>query len=454
MNTVRQYIGARYVIKVYENSLDPSSAEWQSGVTYEPLTMVTYLNSSYLSKKDVPGSVGNPADNPSYWILTGAYNGQIASLQNQIDDINNNTIPGITSDISTLQDDVSLLQADETVIIGDSYATVFSGHRDKTWAQYLRDYLGADNVTIKAQNAYGFCTGDTAANWALHPEASALIETNNFMALLLSAYNDISDPTKVKNIIVCGGGNDGPYIVDYIYAAMDHFGSRAKELFPNAKVYVGYIFNNVNIDQSDVKSTMRKSLQAYSRCQEYDMLYLSGVENLLHDYALIDTADVDGARGTHPNNDGCMALYRGILNAFINGYAEIYRIHTMVDLTDLNTLFTEESVNNFAYQTQKNDMVIMRTNSHTFTLSTATNIASAFKIGEIEKRYLIGNYDTSVGVEAPVRYKDSNNDTFIGIAYIYVNRYSQLMIVPRIAWSNVTEITLLNTIFNFDTFTA
>ena len=84
---VRQYIGARYVIKVYENSLDPSSAEWESGVTYEPLTMVTYNNSSYLSKKDVPGSIGNPAANPSYWVLTGAYNGQILNLQDQINEI-------------------------------------------------------------------------------------------------------------------------------------------------------------------------------------------------------------------------------------------------------------------------------------------------------------------------------------------------------------------------------
>ena len=83
-----RYIGARYVTKVYENSLDPSSAEWEGGVTYEPLTMVTYNNGSYLSKKEVPGNIGNPAANPSYWTQTGFYNGQIANLQDQINDIN------------------------------------------------------------------------------------------------------------------------------------------------------------------------------------------------------------------------------------------------------------------------------------------------------------------------------------------------------------------------------
>lgn len=84
---VRQYIGARYVTKIYENSITPGSAEWEAGVTYEPLTLVTYNYSSYLSKKEVPGSIGDPASNPAYWVVTGAYNGQIATLQSEIDDL-------------------------------------------------------------------------------------------------------------------------------------------------------------------------------------------------------------------------------------------------------------------------------------------------------------------------------------------------------------------------------
>ena len=84
---VRQYIGARYVTKIYENSLDPSSAEWEAGVNYENLIIVTYNNGSYMSKKPVPASVGNPPANPAYWTQTGFYNGQIASLTARIDAI-------------------------------------------------------------------------------------------------------------------------------------------------------------------------------------------------------------------------------------------------------------------------------------------------------------------------------------------------------------------------------
>lgn len=80
----RQYIGARYTIKVYENTNDPSSAEWESGVIYEPLTMVTFNYSTYLSKKEVPANIGDPAANPLYWVVTGAYNGQISVLSQRI----------------------------------------------------------------------------------------------------------------------------------------------------------------------------------------------------------------------------------------------------------------------------------------------------------------------------------------------------------------------------------
>ena len=102
---VRQYIGARYTTKVYENTVTPGSAEWQANVTYEPLTLVTYNNSSYLSKKTVPGSVGNPASNPDYWVVTGDYNGQIATLNSAVNNIDNVELPAIRQDISDLFDD-------------------------------------------------------------------------------------------------------------------------------------------------------------------------------------------------------------------------------------------------------------------------------------------------------------------------------------------------------------
>lgn len=80
-----QYIGARYVPTFYLNSL--GTPEWESGVAYEPLTIVTYNNNSYTSRKPVPAEVGNPSANPEYWAQTGVYNAQIGQLQNDVADL-------------------------------------------------------------------------------------------------------------------------------------------------------------------------------------------------------------------------------------------------------------------------------------------------------------------------------------------------------------------------------
>lgn len=82
---IRQYIGARYVPKFYENQQGDST--WTAGVAYEPLTIVTYNGNSYTSKKPVPASVGNPSANPAYWVSTGIYNTQVEQLRQEVEDI-------------------------------------------------------------------------------------------------------------------------------------------------------------------------------------------------------------------------------------------------------------------------------------------------------------------------------------------------------------------------------
>lgn len=68
---IKQYIGARYVPKF------ATPIEWQENTAYEGMTIVTYNNSSYTSKKSVPTTVGIPPQNEEYWVLTGNYNAQV-----------------------------------------------------------------------------------------------------------------------------------------------------------------------------------------------------------------------------------------------------------------------------------------------------------------------------------------------------------------------------------------
>lgn len=82
---VLQYIGARYVPKFYVNS--DGNSEWRSGVEYEALTVVTWNANSYTSRIPVPVGVGNPSDNPSYWVETGQFNQQVGNLTNEVNDL-------------------------------------------------------------------------------------------------------------------------------------------------------------------------------------------------------------------------------------------------------------------------------------------------------------------------------------------------------------------------------
>lgn len=85
-----KYIGARYVPIIY--------GEWDNGVPYEPLTIVTYQGASYTSKKYVP--VGIDISNNGYWVLTGNYNAQVEAYRQDVINYKNETNQKIT-DIQT-----------------------------------------------------------------------------------------------------------------------------------------------------------------------------------------------------------------------------------------------------------------------------------------------------------------------------------------------------------------
>lgn len=81
-NYNRQYVGARYVPKFFENP--NGTAEWLGNVPYEAMTIVTYLGNSYTSKIPVPPEIGNPSLNAEYWALTGNYNEQVERYREEV----------------------------------------------------------------------------------------------------------------------------------------------------------------------------------------------------------------------------------------------------------------------------------------------------------------------------------------------------------------------------------
>ena len=136
---LHQYIGARYVPKFYENSL--GTAEWVAGVIYEPLTIVTYNNNSYTSKKMVPASVGDPSSNPDYWVATGAYNQQISDLSSDV--------AALDLRVAAAENDIQDLQSDKKWYFPEDYGAAGDGITDDTAAiQNMFDSVPNNSIIL------------------------------------------------------------------------------------------------------------------------------------------------------------------------------------------------------------------------------------------------------------------------------------------------------------------
>ena len=121
----RQYIGARYVPKFFEGI--GRSPEWVAGLAYEALTIVTYLGNSFTSKVPVPAGVGNPADNPTYWVNTGNYNAQVDAYRKEVEtfkiDIEQQINEIEAQIVSYFFTNVAALKESETIKNGDTVRT-------------------------------------------------------------------------------------------------------------------------------------------------------------------------------------------------------------------------------------------------------------------------------------------------------------------------------------------
>lgn len=187
-----QYIGARYTTKVYENSNDPLSAEWEAGVTYEPLTLVTYNNGSYLSKKTVPGNVGDPPSNPSYWTQTGFYNGQIAQIMQNLSYLNGVIITpeeygavgdGITDDSQAFNDAIESIPDGGVLFLTNG----------KTYNIASNIQMKYDDLTLFGYGATIISDNSTGAAYVISARSRDYEENE---------WKD--DPLRLKNIKILG----------------------------------------------------------------------------------------------------------------------------------------------------------------------------------------------------------------------------------------------------------
>ena len=202
---LHQYIGARYVPKFYVNS--DNTSEWRSGVIYEPLTIVTYNNKSYTSKKPVPANIGNPSANPDYWVATGNYNQQIADISARFDDLEATVLQEVgevltvaLKHFNTVEDMVANFKAEDRVCVVDQGEITLDG--------------GVNVVRLGVPTYYKYQAGEENFEYALD---------NGGYAVLVSDFRPVNGSTSALDALpkmldvgysYCGVNKPGGFNID------------------------------------------------------------------------------------------------------------------------------------------------------------------------------------------------------------------------------------------------
>ena len=280
---VRQYVGARYVPKF----ADPTA--WTSGTSYEAMTIVTYNNSSYTSKLPVPATVGNPADNPDYWALTGNYNAQVEQYRQETENY--------TAQVEDLQNKINT----RILFIGDSYGVGTEGNTG--WCQTVKNMM--PNYDIQHIEAAGF---------------GFVGYRGTFLNLLTTSFPNIRMPSTITDIYVMGGWNDVNATKTDIVSAITSFLNYCKTKFPIAKVHIGFISASGN-RESGSSNLITTVLPAYidgsSTVDNGD--YIHNSEIILHGNNRISETD-----GTHPSSAGYAMLAKQIYSIVKTGNVNMH----------------------------------------------------------------------------------------------------------------------------------
>lgn len=288
-----QYIGARYVPLFYTAS--DNSNNWEAGVQYDPLTIVTDLNQSYTSKKSVPASVGRPSENPEYWILTGAYNAQVEQYREEVQDVSER--------VTDLE--ANIAPEEETFLfISDSYGGTYGNDSGET--RTIWDLLSA-KLNMSGRVHYMTFSGCGFVNDTGGGTFEELVRAN---AASISANIDV---TKLTKVIVVAGRNDYIASADVVVAAMQSFDNYIKATYPTAKTYYGYIANGDDTASGSKANQIMNSYWAYKRCTEFGGIYLNGVEAAIH--------VLNGLSGDHihPSFTGKKAIASAVYEALMTG---------------------------------------------------------------------------------------------------------------------------------------
>lgn len=279
---VRQYVGARYVPNFID---DP----WNDTTGYEALDVVDNgMGTSYIAKKPVPA--GTPLSNREYWFVYGSTSGAIINLQNQIDAIVNNTIPGINSQIQAL---TNIHHPEKVMLITDSYGNQLNA-QDHTIAWIVQEELG---VT---------CSKISVSGGSMH---AGEIE---------AAVNEYSGATDFDTIVIVAGANDqsARNISASIISGITSLVSTIRTKFDPVSIYL--MCPGMTFDSTYETYTRIKLAKDYK-----DGARVANIKFIDNSQYILCSTTLLKSDNCHPNADGVDVLGHKIVEAILNGHNDV-----------------------------------------------------------------------------------------------------------------------------------
>lgn len=306
----RQYVGARYVQKLFDDGQGGMS--WQPNTYYEALTQVTYNNVSYVSRVPVSSNIGAPPENTQFWINMGGFNAQVSSLQDKVIALENQVNDIILKNSSYFKGRYFLL-------IGDSYGTGYTPEGNITgWCELVRNDIIAMGGQCDINPVFG-------AGW--------IKDGNTY----LMAYNASQNKNKYTDIIIGGGYNDADISRDNLYAAMKSFSLAVSTGSPNAKVF----FANIGEDSKD--STKRGRLAIID-----GWLPGSGtsIQIVPHAFECLHSIDCFSSDRFHPSSIGQQQLRFSFIQFLCGGPFAMYTGSGFYSTTENGKIIAQTSTYN------------------------------------------------------------------------------------------------------------
>lgn len=283
------------------------------------------------------------------------------------------------------------------VILGDSYGVgcLPNDATCESWIPKLANYLG-----LTSNDYYSYAVAGYGFSKAYH----------KWLDLLQANDSEITDKESITDFIICGGYNDRKYTVAAIQADIDAFMTYVKANYPNATVYVGCI--GWSLVFSDAQEICDTSMVAYSTAQHDNLIYLSGVENILHSY------DDFSSDGIHPLESGQTKLAKGIYNAYKNGYCSVYYPEKTLNITLDTAYFTANA--QFIKTSYRDGIATVEIVGSTLNCNTGVTFKgdTSYKIASYTNgtKYCVNNIDCLV----PMLYKTTSNVKMIIPTYISI----------------------------------